>query len=392
MVTARSQSEDVVKALELGANDYLTKPVDFPVALARVQHSPVALARRTGAARERGALRAGRARRQRRPLGLESARRHDLLFVALEVDARLRRSRDRRSVRRSGSSRIHEADRDKVKRRIDQHINGETPHFEAEARMLHKDGVFRWMLSRGMMIRDAAGKPLRMAGSQTDITEGKVADPMTGLPNRLLFLDRLSRVIAHTNRHPETIFARPVPGPGRLQAGERQPRPRGRRPAADQRGESPRELLAAHRHAGASRRQLHLRPPGRRRVRDYSERSQGRGRCHGSSRPTAPRAGGAIRRRQQGAVHLGQYRIALSTLGHSQPEDYVRDADTAMYRAKALGKGRCEVFDADMRALITDRLQIENDLRRALDRHELRNVYQPIISLESRHTSSRSRR
>ena len=56
-----------------------------------------------------------------------------------------------------------------------------------------------------------------------------------------------------------------------------------------------------------------------------------------------------------------------------------------MYRAKALGKGRCEVFDADMRALITDRLQIENDLRRAVDRDELCNLYQPIISLESDH-------
>jgi EAL domain-containing protein (putative c-di-GMP-specific phosphodiesterase class I) len=75
--------------------------------------------------------------------------------------------------------------------------------------------------------------------------------------------------------------------------------------------------------------------------------------------------------------------IALSTLGYQQPEDYLRDADTAMYRAKALGKGRYEVFDANMRDLITQRLAIENDLRRALERHELRNFYQPIISLES---------
>jgi EAL domain-containing protein (putative c-di-GMP-specific phosphodiesterase class I) len=74
--------------------------------------------------------------------------------------------------------------------------------------------------------------------------------------------------------------------------------------------------------------------------------------------------------------------IAMSTLGYQQPEDYLRDADTAMYRAKALGKGRCEVFDANMRKLITQRLEVENDLRRALERDELRNYYQPIISLE----------
>jgi predicted signal transduction protein with EAL and GGDEF domain len=75
--------------------------------------------------------------------------------------------------------------------------------------------------------------------------------------------------------------------------------------------------------------------------------------------------------------------IALSTLSHEHPEDYVRDADTAMYRAKALGKGRYEIFDANMRDLITRRLEVENDLRRAMERNEFRNYYQPIISLEA---------
>jgi EAL domain-containing protein (putative c-di-GMP-specific phosphodiesterase class I) len=74
--------------------------------------------------------------------------------------------------------------------------------------------------------------------------------------------------------------------------------------------------------------------------------------------------------------------IALSTLAYERPEEYLRDADTAMYRAKALGKGRYVVFDSHMRDLITHRLEVENDLRRALDRDEFRNYYQPIISLE----------
>src|SRR4029077_2310430 len=94
-----------------------------------------------------------------------------------------------------------------VRRRITDHLNGVTPHFETEARMLHKDGVFRWMLSRGIMVRDNSGKPQRMAGSQTDITEGKVADPLTGLPNRLLFNDRLLRMMDHPCRYPEDLFA-----------------------------------------------------------------------------------------------------------------------------------------------------------------------------------------
>src|SRR3984893_15772947 len=89
--------------------------------------------------------------------------------------------------------RIHDADRERVKEEIAAHQRGLTPHFESEHRVLHKDGSFRWMLSRGVAVHDATGKVLRMAGSQTDITEGKVSDPLTGLPNPLLFIVGRSR-------------------------------------------------------------------------------------------------------------------------------------------------------------------------------------------------------
>jgi EAL domain-containing protein (putative c-di-GMP-specific phosphodiesterase class I) len=59
----------------------------------------------------------------------------------------------------------------------------------------------------------------------------------------------------------------------------------------------------------------------------------------------------------------------------------VRDADTAMYRAKELGKARCEVFDASMRAAAEERLVLESDLRQALERGELTVYYQPIVTL-----------
>jgi len=73
--------------------------------------------------------------------------------------------------------------------------------------------------------------------------------------------------------------------------------------------------------------------------------------------------------------------IALSSSGYLYPEEFLRDADTAMYRAKSTGKARAEIFDADMRATITSRLQLETDLRHALHRKEFRNVYQPIVLL-----------
>jgi diguanylate cyclase (GGDEF)-like protein len=75
--------------------------------------------------------------------------------------------------------------------------------------------------------------------------------------------------------------------------------------------------------------------------------------------------------------------IALSSTGYDHPETMLRDADTAMYRAKAQGKACYEVFDKGMHTHAVYVLQMENDLRRAIDREELRVYYQPIVSLES---------
>ena len=75
--------------------------------------------------------------------------------------------------------------------------------------------------------------------------------------------------------------------------------------------------------------------------------------------------------------------IAMSSAGYQHAEDLLRDADTAMYRAKALGQGRHEVFDKSMHEEAVRLLKIETDLRRAIDRNELRLHYQPIMSLHT---------
>ena len=75
--------------------------------------------------------------------------------------------------------------------------------------------------------------------------------------------------------------------------------------------------------------------------------------------------------------------IALSTTGYDRSEEVLRDADTAMYRAKMLGKARHEVFDKTMHARAMQILQLETDLRRALERNEFVLHYQPIVALET---------
>jgi diguanylate cyclase (GGDEF)-like protein len=73
--------------------------------------------------------------------------------------------------------------------------------------------------------------------------------------------------------------------------------------------------------------------------------------------------------------------IAIGTIGEEQPEDLLRDASIAMYRAKAQGKACYEVFDPSMHELVVDRLQLETDMRRAIERQEFCVYYQPIVSL-----------
>ncbi|BBD69898.1 diguanylate cyclase/phosphodiesterase with PAS/PAC and GAF sensor(s) [Nostoc commune NIES-4072] len=74
--------------------------------------------------------------------------------------------------------------------------------------------------------------------------------------------------------------------------------------------------------------------------------------------------------------------IALSsTVDYEQPEELLRDADTAMYRAKVLGRARYELFNSDMYAKVLAKLQLETELRRAIEHLEFRVFYQPIVSL-----------
>src|ERR1700752_5066617 len=155
MVTAKSQSDDIVAALDLGANDYLTKPIDFPVAVARIgtQLSHKQAREALKESEERYALAARGSNDGLWDWNLLtgavyfSPRWKAMLgFQENEIEDRLE----------EWLARIHDADRERVQQEIDAHQKGLTPHYESEHRLLHKDGGFRWMLSRGLAVHDAS--------------------------------------------------------------------------------------------------------------------------------------------------------------------------------------------------------------------------------------------
>ena len=103
--------------------------------------------------------------------------------------------------------RIHPEDLGAVKRVLEGAVAAGPDEFELRHRMLHQDGSYRWVSCRGVIQWDAEGEAVRISGCHADVTAQAASDPQTGLPNRLLLLERLARSIERAARYPGFHFA-----------------------------------------------------------------------------------------------------------------------------------------------------------------------------------------
>jgi diguanylate cyclase (GGDEF)-like protein/PAS domain S-box-containing protein len=382
MVTAQHQSQDTVRALGLGANDYITKPIDFDVTLARIgiQLSQKSAQEALRESEERYSLAARGANDGLWDWNLQS----NEVYFSPRWKAMLGFQEDEvGNEPEEWLGRIHEGDQDRVRQEIAAHQQGLSPQFESEHRLRHKDGKFRWMLIRGLAVYDAFGKAIRLAGWQTDITQEKVVDPLTGLPNRLLFTDRLTQLLKLSTEYENSVFAVLfLDLDGFKVVNDSLGHLVGDQLLAEV-GTRIQNCLRTEGVAGLSCDALAARLGGD----EFTILLEGI-----NNTGDACRAAEAItkaiarpfrleRREIFTSISIG---IAFSnTACYERPEEILRDADIAMYRAKSLGKSRFEVFDANMGAVVTARLQLETDLHQAIERHEFCNYYQPIVSLDS---------
>ncbi|HWM08340.1 MAG TPA: EAL domain-containing protein, partial [Solirubrobacteraceae bacterium] len=276
--------------------------------------------------------------------------------------------------------RVHLDDRAALSQALEAHLSGASQHFEHEHRIQHREGSYRWMLARGMAVRDAHGKAIRVVGSQTDVTDRKQAeqrlqhdalhDSLTGLPNRVLFLDRLDQAIRRAQRSTPAAAAavlfldldrfKLVNDSLGHQVGD--------------------ELLKAV----ARRLESAVRPPdtvARLGGDEFTVLLDGVSDVHEAAL-IADRVHQTLKTPfeiDDRDLHIdASIGIALAD-ADAAPDTVLRDADVAMYRAKADGKGRHAVFDGRMHEQVMRRLDMESELRRAIEEQRLEVAYQPIV-------------
>lgn len=291
-------------------------------------------------------------------------------------------------------SRIHPEDVARFSAQLDAHVHGASSNFESEHRVRHRDESYRWMLARGQAVRPSdgivGGVPIgrnedsihRIAGSLTDVTDRRrteeqsvhdaLHDSLTGLANRTLFMERVRQTLARRRRTKTARFAVIYLDLDRFKVVN--------------------ECLG-HVHgddliiAAARRLEQNLKfgdtvaRLGGDEFAVLLEDVEDKNEAKSISEMLQKALSSPFSMGGREIFTTASMGIAHSEDDYDRPEEILRDSELAMYKAKELGKARSVVFEPSMRRESVTPLDVESDLRRALDRGEMTLAYQPIIDL-----------
>jgi diguanylate cyclase (GGDEF)-like protein/PAS domain S-box-containing protein len=253
-----------------------------------------------------------------------------------------------------------------------------------ETRFVKRSGETAWVMANFSTVADAEGAVMHFILQAQDVTERKRAeerlhhaafyDALTGLPNRPLFIENLGTAIRRTQQYPDHLVAMLFLDLDRFKnindslghiVGDQLLNAVAKRLAGSVR---PTDMVSRF---GGDEFAVMLNG-----VDSVDEVVEIAERILASIARPFKLSGYEV-------VTSSSMGITLSTIGYANTEDFLRDADMAMYRAKERGKGRFEIFDTYMHARAMTRLQLENDLHYALEREEFEVYYQPIVDLPS---------
>ncbi len=281
--------------------------------------------------------------------------------------------------------RVHPEDIAELRRIVSPRPEAERQHFEHEHRLRHESGDYLWVVARGVVLADQAGRAVRMAGSISSIAKRKetenqlihraLHDALTGLPNRVLFIDRLQQALRRFKRNNQLRFAVLYFDLDRFKF------------VNDSLGHSAGDSLLV----SIARRLMSVIRPGDTVARmggdefavlvsdieDESDTAQVAERIHNLFQQEFSIAG-------RGMYSSASIGIAVAANQYDSPEEVLRDADLAMYRAKRSENENTVIFDTTMHQAAITRLNMETDLRRAFARGEFVVYYQPIVTLAER--------
>ena len=280
--------------------------------------------------------------------------------------------------------RVHPEDLDLLKQAIDAYLAGESAELIHQHRLRHEDGTYRHVLCRGIVVHAVRRRAVRLGGSIADVTERTEAerslrdsgsrDPLTGLCNRSVFVEVIGHRLNALKKRQAGQFAVLFLDLDRFKvvndslghlAGDELLMSVSRRLESCLREG---DVLAR---LGGDEFAIFLHD-----LRDEKQANAIAFRIQDAFSAAFPIG----TREVFTSTSIG---IAFSDFRYESPEEIMRDADTAMYHAKARGKARHEVFDADMHARAIDRIGLESDLQRAVRCNDLEVHYQPIVSLNS---------
>jgi diguanylate cyclase (GGDEF)-like protein/PAS domain S-box-containing protein len=278
---------------------------------------------------------------------------------------------------------VHPDERIAARTKWEQLLSGKIPGYQIETRCIHQDGHVVWVLWSVSQAIVEHSETAHLIFQIQNIADRKAAeerllhdafhDALTGLPNRALMMDHLRLAIARNKRKSEVTFAVLYLDLDRFKV------------VNDSFG----HMIGDQLLVGIARRLEACVRPG-----DTVARVGGDEFTILLEDVTDVGEAVSVAERIQLELKLPfnlsgrdvfttvSVGIAPGSNSYNQPDEILRDADTAMYRSKSLGKARHEMFDEEMHARTVNLLQMENDLRRAFERNEFFVHYQPIVALD----------